>query len=173
VQIVFIVINFYPSLLLPSFANDVCHYYNYRSLTICKNNIKIEKRLQYNTIRIWNKIPKKNNHLYIYKKNTYSWNHKKEIYLLWNTYNPCIFPHMFEIHLGFQKKLSSFKIPQHQKKISFPNSFMTNIKKKGSNPQDVPYHTYMDPPHLILNFFTLSCFLIFILKVNLPTHLLK
>ncbi len=66
-----------------------------------------------------------------HKKNTYSWNHRKEVYLFWNTYIPCIFPHTFDVHIDFQNFQTSFKTPQHQKKNSFPNSLMTNIKRMG------------------------------------------
>jgi hypothetical protein len=104
---------------------------------------------------------------YIYKKNAYSWNHKKKVYILWNTYIPCIFPHPFEIHLDFQFFQSSFKTPQHQKKISFPNSFVTNIKKMGLNPKMFPTTHGSSPSYF--NFFTLFCFLIFYLQSQ-PTN---
>lgn len=67
--------------------------------------------------------------IYIY--NTYSWNHKTKVYFLWNTDIPCIFPHDFEVHLHFQNFQTFFKTTQHQKKKSFTNSLMTNIKRMG------------------------------------------
>jgi hypothetical protein len=137
-QIVFVVINFYPSLLLPSFANATCHYYNYRSLTICKNKIK----LQYSTTQIWNKIPKENNHIYIYKKNTYSWNHKKKVYLFWNTY-PFYFSTLTWNTSWFPKFSNFFQNPTTSKENILSKFFYDTHKRKGSKPHDVPYHTWI------------------------------
>jgi hypothetical protein len=65
----------------------------------------------------------------IYTRKIHILETKKKVYILWNTYIPCIFPHAFEVHLDFQNFQTFFKTPQHQKKNSFPNSLMTNIKK--------------------------------------------
>jgi hypothetical protein len=135
-QIVFVVINFYPSLLLPSFANATCHYYNYRSLTICKNKIKSYNIVQ---LKYETKFQRKTIiYIYIYIRKTHILETTKRKSTFFGTHIPSIFPHSLEIHLDFQNFQTSFKTPQHQKKISFPNSFMTHIKEKGLNPTMFP-----------------------------------
>jgi hypothetical protein len=125
----FIVINFYPPLLLPSFAKVICHYYSYHSLTIYKEKI-VEKKVTicYNSNMKQNS--KEKNHLYILEKYIFLKSQKENLFSLEHIYIPCIFPHTFEVHLDFQFFQTPFKTPRHQKKISFPNSFMTNIKKR-------------------------------------------
>jgi hypothetical protein len=148
-QIVFIVINFYPSLLLPSFAKATCHYYNYHSLTICKEKI-IEKK-----VTIWyNSNMKQNskeiNHLYIYKEYIFLKPQKESLPSLEHIYPLYISTHVWSTS-SFPIFSNFFQNPTSSKENLLSKFFNDKHKNNGYNPQDVPYHTWI---LLILSYFS-------------------
>jgi hypothetical protein len=90
----FIVINFYPPLLLPSFAKVICHYYNYRSLTIYKEKI-VEKKVTiwYNSNMKQNSKEKKSS-IYIRKIHILEITKRKSIF-----FGTHIYPLYFSTHI--------------------------------------------------------------------------